>query len=458
LRRSISIAILAGAALHATVARADDSKDAERSKLEQDLTDLRARMAKQEEELAKLREEREKPALVRFSGWAHVDWVVSRQSSQDEVNGATGEPLNESRFMLRRGRLRADMERGVLSGALEIDANTVRGPQVRPLEALASLRWPPDKKDGEIWIMTTIGLFHTPFGFEARELDRNRPFLERTTGTTALFTTTPFDLGLRVQGGWRFLSYALGLMNGSPLGDRAFPGRDPNESKDLVAHVGVDTKVADPVRVEAGVSWLSGSGFHKGTPSTKDMLVWRDVNEDGIVQPTEVQAIAGSAATPSENFRRFALGADLRVHVEIPVLGELCLRTEIIRAKNLDRALLPADPVASGRDLRELGYYVGFTQDVTRYGIVGLRYDYYDPDTDASEQRGIALVPKDASFTTVSIMGAVRYPVEKDGVQRYAGRLIVQYDHNTNALGRGSNGLPTTLADDAFTLRGEVSF
>lgn len=458
MRRPVAVAILAGAVLSATRARAEEPSEPEPGKLEHDLADLRARMAKQEEELAKLREERDKPPLVRFSGWAHADWVISRQSSQDEVNGATGEPLNDNRFMLRRGRLRADMERGVLAGALEIDANTVRGPQVRPLEALVSLRWPPEKKDGDVWIMTTIGLFQTPFGFEARELDRNRPFLERTTGTTALFTTTPFDLGLRVQGGWRFLNYALGLMNGSPLGDRAFPGRDPNESKDLVAHVGVDTKLAEPVRVEAGVSWLSGSGFHKGTPSTKDTIVWRDVNEDGLVQQTEIQAIAGSAATPSENFRRFALGADLRLHVEIPVLGELCLRTEIIRAKNLDRAILPADPVTSGRDLRELGYYVGFTQDVTRYAIVGLRYDRYDPDTDASEQQGLVLVPKDSSFTTVSVMGGVRYPVEKDGVRKYAGRLILQYDHNTNALGRGSNGLPTTLADDAFTLRGEVSF
>jgi hypothetical protein len=37
-------------------------------------------------------------------------------------------------------------------------------------------------------------------------------------------------------------------------------------------------------------------------------------------------------------------------------------------------------------------------------------------------------------------------------------RLIAEYDHNTNALGRDAQGVPTTLADDAVIVRAEVSF
>ena len=87
--------------------------------------------------------------------------------------------------------------------------------------------------------------------------------------------------------------------------------------------------------------------------------MWRDQNEDGIVQQTELQSIPGSPATPSEGFQRFALGGDARLHVGIPVIGELTLRTELVRAKNLARGVFVADPVASSRDLRELGWYVG---------------------------------------------------------------------------------------------------
>ncbi|WP_394847790.1 hypothetical protein LZC95_10045 [Pendulispora brunnea] len=192
------------------------------------------------------------------------------------------------------------------------------------------------------------------------------------------------------------------------------------------------------------------------------------------MDPTEIQVIGGTAATPSERFSRFALGADLRVSADVPWLGELSVRGEIVRAKNLDRGLWAADPVAAGRDLREVGYYVDLLQEVTPYGIVGVRYDRYDPDADASEQSGVRLVARDISASTWSVMAAVRYkPVALGrskggellaatdiGLPRmfYAARCIVQYDHRTNALGRDASGAPATLADDSLTLRGEVSF
>jgi hypothetical protein len=58
-------------------------------------------------------------------------------------------------------------------------------------------------------------------------------------------------------------------------------------------------------------------------------------------------------------------------------------------------------------------------------------------------------VPASAAFTTLALMGMLRYR---------SGRLVLQYDHNTNALGRDPNGAPTTLKDDALTLRGQVTF
>jgi hypothetical protein len=390
------------------------------------------------------------PPAVRFSGYVQTDWVAFRQSSQDEVSGATGDPLNQDRFTLRRGRIRADAERGIALGTLEIDANTVNGPIVRPIDVEASARWPP-RGDGVAYVMATVGLFKIPFGFELLENETVRPFLERSTAIGALFPGG-HDLGARLKARWRFLDASVAVMNGDPIGERQFPGRDPNKSKDVVLRLASQTALRDTVRVEWGVSGLTGTGLHKGTPSTKDVLVWRDVNQDGIVQPTEVQAIPGSAATPSRNFHRFAVGAHLHVAIRIPVLGDLDLRGEIIRASNLDRGLRIADPISTERDVRETGFCLGFSQQVTRYAFAGIRYDRYDPDADANEQRGVALVPSDNGMSTLSLAGGLRYG---DGT---AARLFGQYDHNTNALGRTAGGLPTTLADDAFTLRAEVAF
>jgi len=436
-------------------------------------TDLEARVARLEKE-AEAR--RAAPLPVAVSGYVHMDWVVFRQSSQDEVT-QDREPLNEDRFVLRRARIRAERDQGLFHGAFEIDANTINGPQVRPVNAEATFKWPADRpyartpwaynpamprvgSEGpgaatarsaanEPWFMVTAGLFRTPFGFEVAESERDRPWLERSTMSNALFPQS-FDLGVRVVGGFRFLRYALGIMNGAPLGDRTFPGRDPSKSKDLVFRVGGATAITDGFILEGGVSGATGRGFHAGVPATKDLIQWEDSNADGVVDnTTEIQVIPGAPATPSESFKRFAVGADLRATITLPVLGDLHLRGEVVRASNLDRGLFVSDPVATSRDLRQLGYYAGASQEITRWALVGVRYDHYDPDADAREQEPFAVVPRDLSMSTWSFSAAGRTRVA---------RLVAQYDHRRNALGRDASGRPTTLADDSFTLRAEVRF
>jgi hypothetical protein len=423
---------------------------------------LETRVQKLEQD-AKKAEETRRPIVV--SGFAHVDWTVFRQSSQDEVSqeteGQPAEPLNENRFLIRRGRLRGEADRGLVHGAVEIEANTIRGPQVRPVNVEASLKWPASRpypgptvdprtlSDHEPWFIVTAGLFRTPFGFEVPEPENSRPWLERSTMSNALFPQS-FDLGLRVLGGYKMARYALGIMNGDPIGERAFPGRDPNESKELIFRVGIASNVTEAVHVEAGLSGLSGRGFHRGRAATKDEIVWRDVNEDTVVTPDELQAVAGSPATPSQNFKRFAMGADVRASLQIPVLGTLGARAEIIRASNLDRGLFFADPVDQTYDLRELGWYVGVYQEITRWGLICVRYDRYDPDADAREREPFVLVPRDLSLSTWSF----------NATGRFFGfaRLIAQYDLRRNAFGRDVNGAPTTLDDDSFTIRAEARF
>jgi hypothetical protein len=386
-------------------------------------------------------------SAVALSAYVQVDGVAFRQSSEDEINGSTGEPLNQDRFLLRRARLRAEVTRPYVSGALELDANTVFGPQARVINAEISGRW-DGPENAPPYVMLTLGLFRVPFGLEIGEQETVRLFLERSNVARALFPGN-FDLGARLSGGFRFLRYSIAAMNGDPIGERAFPGMDPNKSKELVVRLGIDTKVTDWLRITAGGSGVAGTGFHKGTPSTKDALVWRDANENGIVEITEIQAIAGTAATPSQSFDRFALGGDLKVMVTIPRAGDLTLSGEVVWAKNMDRGLFPADPVPLGRDLREIGYYVAVTQEITRYGMLGFRYDRYSPDADASEQIGAKPVPRDNSVSTFAVSGAFRYAFA---------RLIVEYDHQSNALGRAPDGTPTTRPDDSLTFRGEVLF
>jgi hypothetical protein len=390
---------------------------------------------------------RENPT-ARLSGYAQVDWTLYNQASQNQVDYSTNQPLNGDRFTLRRGHIRLDAGRGVVSASLEVDANTVNGPQLRPIDAELGIRWPDSTENRLPQLAATLGLMKIPFGFEVPELDVVRPFLERSTVMRALFPGE-FDLGVRFAARYRFLEWTIALLNGNPIGDKVFPALAPSRTKEIVGRFGTQADVAGGVRFEAGVSADAGVGFHEGTPTTKAQLIWRDENGDGIVQPTEIQVIPGSAATPSQEFRRFAVGADARLTIPISSLGELELRAEIVRGQNLDRGVEYADPVGTGHDLRELGWYVGATQEITRWAMVGVRYDQYNPDQDASQQRAIGLVPTDRTYRSLALLAMLRYR---------SARLLVEYDKNGNALGLAANGSPTTLNDDALTVRGQVQF
>ena len=374
--------------------------------------------------------------------------MLHREDSEDQLDDSTGRPLNETRYLIRRAHLHADATWRFLAGSIEIDGSTVRDPLVRLFGAEVAARWP---EEGAVpLVLLSIGLMRIPFGAENPQRDIDRLFLERSNMTRSLFPGGS-DLGVRLGGGYRILRWQIAVMNGHPNGEQGYPLLDATEAKDGVGRLGIEaTAASGRVRLRGGVSGLFGTGLHPGTPGTKDRVDWRDDNGDGVVQPSELHPILGVAATPAATFRRFALGADALVEIDVPRLGVLTLFGELLWAGNLDRALMPADPVSTGRDLRELGWFAGLTQEITRWAIVGVRYDRYDPDADAMVQQGAIAVPKDAGFSTLAVSAAVQAPPW--------GRLVLEYDHNTNALGIGPSGAPATLGSDAVTLRAQMAF
>jgi hypothetical protein len=383
-----------------------------------------------------------------LSGYIQADDELYDRASVDEIDPSTGGPLNQTRIVLRRARLHLDVDHDRMFGSLELDANTVNGASAGVIDAEVNVRARARDASGSFWGDAGIGLMRIPWGYEVRQRDQDRLFLERSVVSRALFPGS-FDLGVRAQGGWRFFEVQVAMMNGDPLADRTFPVQDPNRAKDVVGRLGV-FGARGRVAFAAGLSGLAGTGFHKGTPETKDVIVWRDQNEDGLVQLSEIQVIPGSAATASSNFHRFALGADARVSVALPRVGSLEVFGEAMWASNLDRAIVPADPVARGRDVRERGVVAGFVQELGPHFIVGGRFDYYDPDADASEQRAAVVVPVDSSFTAWTATGAWRW--------RDLDRIVFEYQHFTNPLGRTAAGAPTTLGGDTFAVRGQLAW
>src|SRR5206468_4317250 len=123
--------------------------DAELARLRKDLEDERVARQADRAAVDRLASQvaAEPPAArtlrlgVRLTGFAQLDYQV-RDSSQDQLNGTTADPLNEDRFLVRRARARVDLDYGLVAGGVEFDGNTVRGSTARIVGAEASLRWP----------------------------------------------------------------------------------------------------------------------------------------------------------------------------------------------------------------------------------------------------------------------------------------------------------------------------
>jgi hypothetical protein len=386
---------------------------------------------------------------VDLTGYIQFDWVAYSQQSRDEIDPASGEPLDLEHFAIPRASLRADGHHGAFGGEIELEGFTTRAtlPRVTQSQGVRLETAWASWHEREL-VEVVGGLFRTPFGSQTPTSPRDRPFLELPTMSRALFPGD-IDAGVMARGEFGLLRWSLAVMNGAPVGDAQWKGKDPSSSYDFVARIGADVPLPYKARVIAGVSALDGKGLDPGIQPTKDEIQWVDENMDGIVQTTELQVIPGMPGEPAQKFSRDAIGADAAVHWCVCAIGKGYAFGEAVIAKNLDRGLVYADPVQRSRDIRELGFVIGAVQEIGDHGLVGVRYDYYNADRDAAEREGVDFVQTHQVFSTLAVMASMRWTNT---------RVMLQYEHNRNPLGRDDAGMPSTVSADQVTLRAQAGF
>jgi hypothetical protein len=325
---------------------------------------------------------------------------------------------------------------------IELDGNTTRGPAMGLQRVEATLAY--RNEDFTPLVSFTMGLFDNPFGRELVESSRERHFMERSFGSRAFFPSEP-DLGLRVAGQYKFLRYAVAVVNGQPLGDRTgFILQDPNSHKDVLGRVGVAVDPRPNVRVIGGVSVLNGRGYHPGSDATKSTIVWRDGNEDGQFGPGEFIGVPGRAAVAAQNFDRWAVGADLGFEVESRI-GKTKLFSELTLGSNMDRNVFVADPITTAFDQRELAWYVSVIHEFKQGPIVGFRYDSYNPNSDFLDRQQGKLIPASETVTTYAPIVGFQIPKRA--------KLMIEYDIIRDSMARNSAGVATDKSNNTWTLR-----
>jgi Phosphate-selective porin O and P len=376
----------------------------------------------------------------KVSGYVQAQVETHQDSEDQQAQG--GALLNKNRFLLRRTRLKISRDWTYGGVMIELDANTVNGPAIGLQHAEVSLAY--RNSDQTPLMSLTMGLFDNPFGREVVESPRDRPFMERSFGSREFFPAEP-DLGVRFSGQVAWFRYSVAVVNGQPLGDRTgFVLQDPNSHKDVLGRVGVAVDLPPSLHVTGGVSVLNGEGYHPGADATKNTIIWRDQNEDGIFSPGEFQAVPGKAAVPAQNFARWALGADIGFELE-SMLGSSKLFAELSAGSNMDRNVFIADPITASFDQREFGYYVAVIHEFKQGPIVGFRFDSFNPNSDFLNRQAGKLVPTSETVTTYAPLVGFQVP--------HRARLIAEYDVIRDAMAINSAGVPTDKANNIFTVR-----
>lgn len=278
---------------------------------------------------------------------------------QDAVDG-TLRPKSENRFYVRHGYLGARYEGKNGEYFMQIDANNSDGVVLKDAEASLVDTWTP------FHLKLTLGQFKLPFGYEIGQSDADRELPERSQVILSVFPGDR-DRGLRLQGSYDILRLKVALVNGASFGQKdpsngfgvVQNGYDPNGFKTVVGRLGVDT------------GWLAGglSGMWGRTLDTKF----------GALDVVDTSSTAGKLLPDTYTyFEQLRLGADLQGYVDVPEVGGLAVKGEVIwaRKKNYDYDLAKANSCLNSQSL---GWMVTVVQNLGPYLGLALRFDQFDP-------------------------------------------------------------------------------
>ncbi len=350
--------------------------EGESKKLEGRLRELEARLSADEDRL------RRDEARTRWLRYLKVGAYVQPQllvqsfdanASPNQQNGqlpagissnvvvakSDGTTTNGTMFRLRRTRLRTTFATDVVKLYLELDPFPVGGigpgiaTVLRDAEATGIARWTQGVRTD-----FGAGVFMVPVSLELLERSDVRPFIERSWAIQNIFPLER-DIGVHAK---TFalrdrLQLDIGVVNGQRLGQPHFVVEpDLNKSKDVFGHL--------KYRVQGltfGVAGYIGRGENVDAQNLR-----------------------------FKQFKRWWVNYEVAAHHRfLKALGETHLVAELAIAQNMDTGVtyafaVPAIPKNLSDDagnLDERSLVIRLEQELTRWGLVGYRYDYYSTDT-----------------------------------------------------------------------------
>jgi hypothetical protein len=352
-------------------------------------------------------------ALKRLKLSGYIQSRYERTGDASYGFDAAGRARGKNRFYVRRGRLKTTYAGDISEYMLQIDAT---GDGVVLKDAEASLVLNETVFPGPVpWeFKLTLGQFKVPFGFEVVQSSSDREMPERSIMIRDLFPGER-DRGLRMTLKYDWLRVATAVINGNFTQGDIHGTFDQSSFKDVVAHVGGDFEF---VAVAASLQW----GHDYRLPSVPA----------GMTVPRNAY----------NRYNRLRFGADAQAYYDVPSVGGLALKGEIIWANddNLEFSGVPAD---SCLDIHGFGWSAVLTQNIGDYFGLAFRADQYDPNTG----------PADTCAQAAS--------AKTDRQTGLAGALLIYFSGNlksTLVWQHFSEQAPRNVDNDIYTVQLQAKF
>jgi len=250
------------------------------------------------------------------------------------------------------------------------------------------------------------------------------------------------DRGVRLTAKYGVFRLASAILNGN-----VFPA--------VSTYSGISTRVSDPIA--GAIDQSSAKDFVGRLGADLGFIVFGgSLHYGSTIATTAGKAAAGmTAAVPSsyQRFRRTRVGGDAQAYLDIPMVGGLVLRGEVIYAvdKNRDYAGVTANAC---RDVKSLGWYATLVQNVGDHFGVVFRLDQFD------KNRGVGDSCLMDPATTTSMIDSVKN-AKIDRVTTIGGGAIIHVSGNLKATAIyehvGEQGA-LAIDNDIFTLRMQAKF
>jgi hypothetical protein len=385
---------------------------------------------------------------LRFSGYIQPQFQVAQSKGARSYNGGDFSEFSQSRFMLRRARIKLDYllpTEDRYPKALftfQIDA-TERGVNVRDMY----VRLYETKRH---FFSLTAGLFARPFGYEVNLSSAYRETPERGRMSQILLPTER-DLGAMVsyesynrETQPHFFKMDIGFFNGQGLAGTT----DFDSYKDLISRLTVKPMRVKNFEFSGGLSLLYG-GWRQGSKYIYESAIG-PTGDRYFQLDSSVNNIGRKAP-------RHYYGADIQIVLKND-WGRTEWRAEYWRGiqpgtatTTTNPGTLPTTPIY----LRNFdGAFLLFLQNIvnTNHQVM-VKYDWYDPNLDVKEsdigKPGTNITVADIKYTTLGI-GYAWYFNENM-------KLVLYYDIVKNELTQLS-GNTTDIKDNIFTCRIQYRF